>query len=259
MQKTLLIALATFITTISFGQTAEELNKRSKIFLERQDFKNAVPLLKQAAEKSNTEAQYNYGICYQKGIGVPQNDSIANAWFLKAALLGWKDAQYKMALSYGTGRGVEKNDRQSFYWSLKCAEQKDVECMFIVLNNYLAGFGTEKNIDSMVVWAKRLALMETSENLQSSAQITSARVNLAIMYLEGEMVPKDLVKSYAWFLIYNERKSDFSFQDQQKNIDTIQALEKQLSVADRNKAKEEAEKLFGKGLNNLDNLYKQDL
>lgn len=123
----------------------------------------------------------------------------------------------------------------------------------------MQGRGTQKNLDSMLAWATRLALLNTPEDLQVSGQITSARANLATMYRDGQNAPKDLVKSYMWFLIYNESKRDFSVLEQQKNIEAIQALEKQLSQADKDKAKLDAEKLLGRKLTNLANLYKQDL
>src|SRR5438045_9747818 len=113
MQKTLLAILTAFTVTLSFGQNADELNKKSKELLDKQDFKNAIPLIRQAAEKGNAEAQYNYGVSYQQGIEVPQNDSVANAWFIKSARQGWKDAQFKIAYSYATGRGVTQEDRKS--------------------------------------------------------------------------------------------------------------------------------------------------
>jgi uncharacterized protein len=75
MKKIFLTLLSAIITTFSFSQNAENLNKKSKEFLDKQDFKNAVPLIKQAAEKGNAEAQYNYGFCFQQGIEVSQNDS----------------------------------------------------------------------------------------------------------------------------------------------------------------------------------------
>lgn len=258
MQKNILLLLTAFIASVSFGQNAEELNKRSKEFLAKQDFKNAVPLIRQAAEKGNAEAQYNYGICYQQGIEVPASDSIANTWFLKAATLGWKDAQFKMAYNYTTGRGVIQDDQQAFNWSVKCAQQQDVECMFNVVGCYMEGRGTQKNLDSMLIWATRLALLNTPEDLQISGQITSARANLAVMYRDGQNTSKDLVKCYMWFLIYNESKRDFAILEQQKNIEAIQAVEKLLSLPDRDKAKDEAVKLLGKKLMNLDNLYKQE-
>ena len=259
MQKFIFIILTAFISTVSFGQNAEELNKNSKDFLDKQDFKNAVPLIRQAAEKGSAEAQYNFGICYQQGVEVPSSDSIANVWFLKSARQGWKDAQYKVAYSYATGRGWTKDNKQAFYWSSKCAIQQDPECIFNVVNCYLEGRGTDKNLDSMLAWATRLALLDNPENLQLSGQITSAKANLATMYRNGNNVQKDLLKSYMWFLLYNESKRDFSILVQQENIESIKAIEKQLTQKDIDKATIEAERLIKRKLTNLANLYKQDL
>jgi TPR repeat protein len=259
MLKIFITILAVLIATISFGQTADELNKQSKAFLDRQDFKNAIPLLKQAAKKGSAEAQYNLGVSYQQGIEVGKSDSLANLWFTEAATQGYKDAQFKVAYSYATGRGVPQDDLKAFEWSVKCAEQNDVECMNNVISCYLEGRGTTKNVDSMLSWAKRLALLETPEDLNLSGQITSARANLAIMYRDGQKVSRDLWKSYVWFLIYNENKRDFSVLVQQGNIEAIKNLEQQLSSSQRDTARAEAETLLKRKLNNFANLYKQDL
>jgi len=249
------------ILTISIcdGQTADELNKQAKDNLTKGDMKNAVPLLKKAAEMGQPEAQYNYGYCYQQGIVVKKNDSIANIWLLKSAKQGLLDAQFKIAYSYATGRGVPKDDKQAFYWTLKCAEQNDPECMFNVVSGYQEGVGTNKNLDSMLVWAIRLGSLADVENLHQSGQITSGRANLATMYRNGKNVKKDLAKSYMWFLIYNESKRDFSIIVQQTNIESIKELESLLSQADKDIAKQNAEKQLGRRLKNLNNLYKQDM
>ncbi len=259
MQKIILTIFILICATLSFGQNAEELNKKSKEFLSQGDTKNAVPLLKQAAELGNAEAQYNLGYCYQEGVEVPKNDSIANTWLLKSAKQGWLNAQFKIAYSYAVGRGTTKNDGQAFYWALQCAKQGDPECMFNVVSCYQEGIGTDKNLDSTLVWATRLATLENPEDLQLSGKITSARANLATMYRDRQNIPKDLVKSYMWFLIYNESKRDFSILVQQENIDAIKEIEKQLTPADKEKAKAEAEKLLNRKLTNLANLYNQDL
>lgn len=255
--------ILTFISiltvSICCGQTADELNKQAKDNLTKGDTKKAVPLLKKASEMGQPEAQYNYGYCFQQGIEVEKNDSIANIWLLKSAKQGWLDAQFKIAYSYASGRGITKDDKQAFYWSVKCAEQNDPECMFNVISCYQEGIGTKKNIDSMLVWTIRLGSLPDVENLQLSGQITSARANLATMYRDGKNVTKDVAKSYMWFLIYNESKRDFSILVQQKNIDIIKELEKSLAQTDRDKAKQNAEKQLGHKLNNINNLYKQDL
>ena len=256
----MLFAILSILTvSICNGQSAEELNKESKDFILKNDFKNAVPLIKKAAEGGNAEAQYNYGVCFQEGDEVTKNDTIANSWFLKSAMQGWKDAEFKIAYSYAAGRGFVKNDSQAFYWSVKCAAQKDPDCMFNVVYCYHEGVGIGKNIDSMLAWAIRLGSLHDVENLELSGRITSARANLAVMYRNGDNVEKNLVKSYMWYLIYNESKRDFSFPDQSKNIDEIKEVEKELTQTDKEKAKLDAEKQLGRKLKNLDKLYKTEI
>lgn len=239
-------------------ETANDLNQKSKEYLLKEDFKNALPLVKKAATMGNPEAQYNYGVFYQEGIEVPQDDKSANQWFLKSAEQGWKDAQFKIAYSYGTGRGLPQDDRKAFYWSLKCAEQNDPECMFYIVGAYQEGRGIDKNLNEMLAWATKLALLENPNDLTLSGKITSARANLAYMYRDGKNVPQDKIKSYVWFLIYNESKIDFSITDQQKNIEAIKTLEKGLTEPDKAKSKTEAEKLLGRNLKNLNKLHKQE-
>jgi uncharacterized protein len=259
MEKYTTTILTVFFASQLFGQNANELNQKAKDLLNKNDIKNAVPLIRQAAEGGSAEAQYNYGICYQKGIEVPQSDSIANIWFLKSANQGWKDSQFKIAYSYANGRGFKQDYAQAFQWTLKCAAQNDPECMSNVIGCYMNGSGTVKNIDSMISWAIRLALLNNPEDLAMSAHITSARANLATMYRDGAYVNKDLVKSYMWFLIYNESKHDYSILVQQQNIEAIQSLDNLMSAMEKRKAVNDAEKLLQHKLSNLDNLYKQDL
>ncbi|HEY0261555.1 MAG TPA: tetratricopeptide repeat protein, partial [Chitinophagales bacterium] len=106
-------ALFTFLflvgIVISYGQTAEEMNKQSIAFLQANDPKNAFPLIQKAAELGNREAQYNYGFFYQQGIEVEKNDSIANIWLLKSAEQGFVNAQFKVAYSYAIGRGIKQD------------------------------------------------------------------------------------------------------------------------------------------------------
>lgn len=246
-------------TLNSFAQDRDILNAKANEALLKNDTKTAFPFLKQAAEAGHPEAQYNLGYSYQKGIEVPQNDSIANVWFIRSAKQGYTNAQFKIAYSYAVGRGVKQDYNQAFYWALQCAKQNDPECMFNVVSCYQQGMGTEKNTDSMLVWAVRLGLLENPEDLKLSSKITSARLNLALLYKDGTSVPVDLVKSYQWFLIYNESKIDFSILQQQAQINTIKELEKRLTLSDRVKAKEAAEKMLHRNLRNFDNLYKQDI
>jgi TPR repeat protein len=178
---------------------------------------------------------------------------------LKSAKQGWLDAQFKIAYSYAVGRGCTKDMNQAFYWSVQCGQQNDPECMNNVIGCYNEGIGTDKNLDSALAWTIRLASLPDLENLQLSGIITGARKSLAITYRDGNYVSKDKIKSYMWFLIYNESKRDFSIMEQRSNIDLIKELEKNLSQSEKDKAKQDAEKQIGRKLKQLHNLYKDSL
>ncbi len=258
----IIIALLVFNFSKAFSQTVtskEEINIQSKEFLLKNDFNKAVPLFKRAAEMGSAEAQYNYGVCFLQGIVVKQNDSIAHHWFLKSANNGYKDAQYQVALNFGQGKVVKRDEKKAFYWILKCAEQIDPDCMFTLINLYKDGVGTEKNNELMLYWAIKLGSLDPPADLkQINEEITTTRANVARLYYYGDRVQKDLVKSYTWFLLYNERKRESESLVQQKNIDIINELLKNISDPDKKKAIAEAEKIVRRKLLNITNLLKQE-
>jgi uncharacterized protein len=75
------------------------------------------------AEQGDMDAQYNLGIIYYHGEGVPRNFEEALVWFLKAAEQNDADAQYNLGFMYGRGEGVKKDQDQSLAWFGKAAEQ----------------------------------------------------------------------------------------------------------------------------------------
>ncbi len=69
------------------------------------------------AEEGDPMAQYELGIMYQNGEGVPQNYSKAVKWFRKSAEKGDAAAQLSLARIYDKGHGVQQNDILAFMWS----------------------------------------------------------------------------------------------------------------------------------------------
>lgn len=248
-----------FLINISLGQPSLQLYQQAKDFLAIGDFKNAIPLLNQSAKLGNTEAQYHLALCYQQGTGVAKNDTTANLWLLKAANNGSKDAQSSLSTSFAVGRGILQDEYQAFYWTSQCAKNNDAQCMSNIIDYYRDGIGIEPDLDSMVAWSSRLALLDNMGDIHLLKKITAARLSLVKMYHEGDIIPKDLFKSYVWLLIYNENKKDQSLIVQQTEIDEINELEKLLDPSDKSRAKEEAENLLKTRLSNLDNLYQQEL
>jgi TPR repeat protein len=68
------------------------------------------------AEQGNAKAQYNLGVMYRNGHGVPQDDAEAVGWYRKAAEQGYATAQHKLGVMYGKGLGVPQDEAQAYMW-----------------------------------------------------------------------------------------------------------------------------------------------
>ena len=76
-----------------------------------------------SAEQGDAGAQYNLGVMYRDGEGVPQDDGEAVAWFRKAAEQGHAQAQFTLGLMYATGDGVPQDFAEAVTWYRKVAAQ----------------------------------------------------------------------------------------------------------------------------------------
>ena len=68
------------------------------------------------AEQGDAKAQYNLGVIYANGKGVPKNDSEAIKWYRKAAEQGHAGGQFGLGSGYFLGRGVPEDYVQAFMW-----------------------------------------------------------------------------------------------------------------------------------------------
>ena len=68
------------------------------------------------AEGGDTTAQWNLGVMYGNGEGVPQDDEEAVKWYTKAAEQGDVDSQNNLGLMYYNGEGVPKDLVQAYAW-----------------------------------------------------------------------------------------------------------------------------------------------
>ena len=72
--------------------------------------------LKEAAGQGDAEAQFNLGIMYSTGRGVPRSDTEAVRWYRMAAEQGFAEAQFSLGLKYVIGHGVPREDVQAYAW-----------------------------------------------------------------------------------------------------------------------------------------------
>ena len=68
------------------------------------------------ANQGHAYAQFNLGVMYANGEGVPEDDKEAVKWYRLAAEQGHAKAQYNLALMYTTGEGVPKDNLLAYMW-----------------------------------------------------------------------------------------------------------------------------------------------
>ena len=78
-----------------------------------------------AAERGDFAAQMAIGAFYRHGMGVPQSDTEAAKWYLKAATQGDAGAQTNVGMLYLTGQGVNQDEEKAKSWLRKAAKQGD--------------------------------------------------------------------------------------------------------------------------------------
>jgi TPR repeat protein len=91
---------------------------------ERGDYPVALREWRPLADSGLVEAQYNLGLLYYHGRGVPADPAVAHAWYLKAAEHGYARAQYRVAEMFESGDGIRKNFVQAHYWFRLAGDQK---------------------------------------------------------------------------------------------------------------------------------------
>ncbi len=82
----------------------------------RGDYETALRELRPLANQGNAEAQFNLGVMYDKGEGVPQDDTEAVKWYRKAAEQGYAEAQYSLGLMYVKGGSVPQDHVRTHMW-----------------------------------------------------------------------------------------------------------------------------------------------
>ena len=82
----------------------------------RRDYAISLRLWRPLADQGDAIAQFNLGLTYDKGWGVPQNDAEAAKWYRLAADQGNANAQNDLAVMYTKGEGVPQDFVRAHMW-----------------------------------------------------------------------------------------------------------------------------------------------
>ncbi len=117
----------------------------------------AVHGLQHAAERGDVIAQFDLGLAYHNGQGVPQSDEQAAYWWGKAANQGDANAQFNLGLFYFDGIGVPQSDEQAVYWWRKAANQGNAGAQNNLGRMYEQGRGVNQDYIEARQWYQRAA------------------------------------------------------------------------------------------------------
>src|ERR1700733_10989728 len=93
------------------------------------DYVGAAKEWRPLAESGNASAQFNLGLLYLDGHGVPQNPAEAANWFRRAAEQDYTGAQHNLGAMYGSGQGVKRDYVQAYKWLNICAAKGNGGCI----------------------------------------------------------------------------------------------------------------------------------
>lgn len=93
------------------------------------DYVTALKEWRPLAEAGDAPSQYNLGILYLDGHGVPQSPAEAVKWFKRSADQDYTEAQHDLGALYGSGQGVKRDYVQAYKWLNICAAKGNSGCI----------------------------------------------------------------------------------------------------------------------------------
>jgi TPR repeat protein len=142
------------------------------------------------AEAGNGLAQYNLGVCFQKGYGTEIDYNQAILWFDKASHQGEIDALVCMgSCYYQGGYGIQRDFQKAFdYWE-EAYKKGSADAAHNIGFHYETGDGVNKDMVKAVLWYTKAA----------KGGVAMSQYNLGICYYTGNGVEKSLEKAINWW------------------------------------------------------------
>lgn len=156
---TLIKACALLLLCLSLGiapARADDLELGMQA-LENGYVRRAIELWTPLAEQGNAEAQFGLGVIHNDAVGVPQDYTEANYWFLRAAEQGYAPAQFNLGNAYKNGTGFREDAGMAVIWWRKAAEQDFAPAQFNLGTALIEGVGVPRDPAAGKIWYQRAA------------------------------------------------------------------------------------------------------
>jgi len=146
------MSTAEYFRGVPINMTTTAVANDATISLAKQTADNEFDGQKRLAENGDVIAQYNLGVCYHNGQGVPQDYMEAVKWFRKAADQGNAFAQFALGFAYAKGQGVPQDYEGAVKWYRRAADQNDAGAQDDLGAFYRDGRGVATNFVEAYKW-----------------------------------------------------------------------------------------------------------
>lgn len=180
----LIFLLLTLFSTLCQGADLE----RGIYELNRGEFHAAIEQFSPLVDEGYAPAQYQMGVIYQKGYGVPKDGMKALALFELSAKQNYSDAQFELAVIYSEGKLVKQDMRKAYSLTHKAAKKGLASAQFNLAVMHANGTGVDQDDFKASRWYQSAA----------DQNYALAQYNLALLYSEGKGVEKSTEMSLVW-------------------------------------------------------------
>ena len=171
------------------------------------DYKKAAKYFHAAADQHYVDAFCKLSHMYREGAGVSQDIAKANKFLEHAVKHGQPHAVSDLAMALRHGADVEKDPVRAHKLMLKSALNEEVAAMSIVGINFLDGVGVVVDREAGLFCLEAAAELGhvnattrlSLENLPPKENYKAAE-KMALAYMNGDGVEKDLDKELTWFI-----------------------------------------------------------
>ena len=158
---------------ISINKDNEVTDIHQHEYVEEVKMSDEVKRYFQLAQKGIAPAQYNLGVCYERGDGIDQDFEQAVYWYRKAADQGDAKALHNLALCIYNGYGIDADPAEAARLFKLSADMGDMYAQYNLGVMYMKGDGVELKPMIAVEYLKKAA-----ENGHPQAKAFIEKLNL---------------------------------------------------------------------------------
>jgi len=147
--------------------------------------------LQEAANRGDSDAQYQLAARYETGQGVGKNMALAVSWYRRAVSANNVDAMTRLGYLYETGKGVSKDLQRAAELYRRAAMREHSGAQNNLAYMFRYGKGVQQSYKQALRWYRRAA----------SHGDTKAQNSLGLMIAKGEGTRKNPGRAVKWWTL----------------------------------------------------------